>query len=252
MYTTHQERRARGRAGHPLVLHVRALRQWHGDTELSQRELARRAGICVRALHKYETCRQMPQQLTALHALAQELTGGSLDALFDPRLLRRIRENSSEAPPPWLLSIAYVSPYFALAVITATGAIALIEVKRLAPRRHRRRLHGAITALTRDYALGVVVSEPRYLPLLTAARGGSSLRALTLSDAAAVLLPDAVDPCHHRLYAHLVACYPQLERFTHGRSAEGRLFLGKPSAARLRAVALGLAARQMLGAEALH
>ena len=54
----------------PLVLHIRSLRQWHGDQGISQSELAYLAGITPRLLHDYEAAPALPSAVRTLMSLA--------------------------------------------------------------------------------------------------------------------------------------------------------------------------------------
>lgn len=73
----------------PLALHIRALRQWHGEHGLEQAELAELAGISRHALYRLENCRELPPIIAALFAVAYAL-GVAPDALLDPRERARI------------------------------------------------------------------------------------------------------------------------------------------------------------------
>ena len=73
----------------PLALHIRALRQWHGEHGLEQAELAELAGISRHALYRLENCRELPPTIAALFAVAYAL-GVAPDALLDPRERARI------------------------------------------------------------------------------------------------------------------------------------------------------------------
>ncbi len=57
----------------PLTFHVRRLRQWYGESGLSQGQLAELAGISPRLLRQYEARRDLPQTLGCLLALALAL-----------------------------------------------------------------------------------------------------------------------------------------------------------------------------------
>ena len=73
----------------PLALHIRALRQWHGEHGLEQAELAELAGISRHVLYRLESCRELPPTIEAFFAVAYAL-GVSPDALLDPRERQRI------------------------------------------------------------------------------------------------------------------------------------------------------------------
>ncbi len=57
----------------PLALLIGAKRQWHGAQPMTQRELAARAGISLRQVKHYETCRTLPRALDSILRIAQAL-----------------------------------------------------------------------------------------------------------------------------------------------------------------------------------
>ena len=75
----------------PLALHIRALRQWHGEHGLEQAELA---GISRHVLYRLESCRVLPPTIEAFFAVAYAL-GISPDALLDPRERQRIEAGAA-------------------------------------------------------------------------------------------------------------------------------------------------------------
>jgi transcriptional regulator with XRE-family HTH domain len=75
--------------GGTLALHVRQLRQWYGESGLSQRELATLAGITPRAVCKYESATRLPTSLACLVAVAAALRV-PIERLIDPRLREKI------------------------------------------------------------------------------------------------------------------------------------------------------------------
>ena len=87
----------------PLMLHIRRLRQWYGEQELSQEELAELAGVSTRTLHRYENYRVLPQPLAVMLAVSLALEV-PITALIDPRLVSAIssqieaRRHRSEPP----------------------------------------------------------------------------------------------------------------------------------------------------------
>lgn len=89
MQTTNEPESDPDRRG-PLVLHIRRLRQWHGEHGLTQGELAKLAGISPRLLRGYEACRSLPTPLGTLLAIATAL-GVPLEAIIDPRIRERLR-----------------------------------------------------------------------------------------------------------------------------------------------------------------
>lgn len=52
----------------PLALHIRRLRQWYGETGLSQAELAKLAGVSPKSLYAHEHRRALPQVVESLLA----------------------------------------------------------------------------------------------------------------------------------------------------------------------------------------
>lgn len=79
----------------PLVLHIRRLRQWHGEDGLSQRDLAEIAGVSARHLRSYEACRVLPSPIRFLLAVSLALRV-PLEWLLDPRLIEETREQVEE------------------------------------------------------------------------------------------------------------------------------------------------------------
>lgn len=75
----------------PLVFHIRALRQWHGQGGLPQATLAELIGLSRHQLHRLENCRELPAVLVQLLSLAYAL-GVAPESLIDPRVRERIRE----------------------------------------------------------------------------------------------------------------------------------------------------------------
>ena len=57
----------------PLALLIRSKRQWHGTRPMTQAELANRAGVTVRQLKYYESCRELPAAVAALRRIAAGL-----------------------------------------------------------------------------------------------------------------------------------------------------------------------------------
>lgn len=74
----------------PLALHIRARRQWYGETGLTQDQLAKLAGITPTLLGSYETRRELPRGLQVLIAISVALEL-PLQALIDPRHFNDIR-----------------------------------------------------------------------------------------------------------------------------------------------------------------
>jgi DNA-binding XRE family transcriptional regulator len=73
----------------PLALHIRRLRQWYGETGLSQAELAKLAGVSPKSLYAHEHRRALPQVVESLLALALALKV-PFDALIDPRIVQHV------------------------------------------------------------------------------------------------------------------------------------------------------------------
>jgi len=69
----------------PLVLHIRRHRLLSGDTALSQRVLAQKAGLSRHALSRLERARVLPKPVADLVAIANVLNVG-LDDLLAPHL----------------------------------------------------------------------------------------------------------------------------------------------------------------------
>lgn len=74
----------------PLALHIRRHRQWHGESGLSQEELARLAGMATRSLHRYENSRTLPRPVEILIALSLVLDV-PLASLIDPRVVAKVQ-----------------------------------------------------------------------------------------------------------------------------------------------------------------
>jgi len=74
----------------PLVLHIRRLRQWYGDSGISQKELANVSGIPTRAIAKYESCRDLPRILSYILRISLALKV-PVEWLIDPRVVNQIR-----------------------------------------------------------------------------------------------------------------------------------------------------------------
>lgn len=70
----------------PLQLHIRRLRQWYGEHGLPQKDLAELAGLSVRQLYEYETCRDVPRPIEILTSLALALEV-PIENLFSPDYL---------------------------------------------------------------------------------------------------------------------------------------------------------------------
>lgn len=73
----------------PLALHIRSLRQWHGEHSISQADLALLAGISTRVLKRYEAARELPRALECLVAVAIALQVAP-EQLIDPRRLAKM------------------------------------------------------------------------------------------------------------------------------------------------------------------
>ncbi len=65
----------------PLALLIQAKRQLHGVQPMTQRELAAHAGISVRQVKHYETCRALPRALDSVLRIAEAL-GLTVDELI--------------------------------------------------------------------------------------------------------------------------------------------------------------------------
>lgn len=98
MITTDNQERPEPPAA-PLALHIRRLRQWYGDTGLSQAELARLAGLTPRQVRSYESCRTLPAAVEAVLKLALALRV-PVEGLFDPRRVEELRSAIEEARLP--------------------------------------------------------------------------------------------------------------------------------------------------------
>lgn len=72
-----------------LALHIRRLRQWHGEQGLTQAELAKRAGVSQRQLSRYETARALPTEFADLAKIAAALAV-PLSAILAPQLLAEL------------------------------------------------------------------------------------------------------------------------------------------------------------------
>lgn len=64
-------------ASTPLALHIRALRPRSGEHGLEQADLAELAGVSRRALHRLESCRQLPAAIETIFAVAYALGCGA-------------------------------------------------------------------------------------------------------------------------------------------------------------------------------
>lgn len=80
----------------PLALHIRRLRQFHGDKQMSKQELANLVGLSVRRLAHYESCRELPQAVmtlltisTALEVPLQDLIAPDVHADVNARVEER-------------------------------------------------------------------------------------------------------------------------------------------------------------------
>ena len=82
MTTIHDER--------PLALHVKARREWFGESGISQPELARLTGVSMATIRRLETARQLPASIDGLLALSIAF-GCQIESLIDPREMERIR-----------------------------------------------------------------------------------------------------------------------------------------------------------------
>jgi DNA-binding XRE family transcriptional regulator len=79
----------------PLAFHVRRYRQWHGETGISQTELARVAGVSRRFLVEIESARHLQLSLEAMLRVAQAL-GHPIEELVAPQQLAEIRQSVEE------------------------------------------------------------------------------------------------------------------------------------------------------------
>jgi len=87
------ERLARRRA--PLALHIRRLRQWHGETGIKQKDLAKIIGMSDRQLRIYEHARVLPRSVEPLLSIALAL-GVPMEWLINPNRLEKLRQQINE------------------------------------------------------------------------------------------------------------------------------------------------------------
>src|SRR5689334_19874213 len=155
---------ARGDGEGWLVFHIRRLRQWFGAKEVSQTELAARAGVPLQRLRALETARDLPRPVESLVRVAVSL-GTSIDRLIDVRHIERVRRSIEGGEPkaevdcrPFCPTIAvcYRSPYLAAAVMH-DGEVLEVQRTRIA---HKDEIGRAVARLIGEYGCRKIVVEP--------------------------------------------------------------------------------------------
>lgn len=76
----------------PAALHLRRRRQWYGRRPLTQRNLARIAGVTTRQIRRAETAHSLPRAIEFLVRVSVALET-SLEALIDPRHMRALQRD---------------------------------------------------------------------------------------------------------------------------------------------------------------
>lgn len=74
----------------PLALHIRSLRQWHGEHGLPQADLAFLSGIPLRLLQTYEKSYALSKPVVTLVALSLALDV-PIERLIAPRIQEKLR-----------------------------------------------------------------------------------------------------------------------------------------------------------------
>ncbi|MFA5061539.1 MAG: helix-turn-helix transcriptional regulator [Patescibacteria group bacterium] len=91
MDTTNDQERDLEQSG-SLVFHIRRLRQWHGESGLSQTELAELAGVSERQLRLYECSRYLPLSVQFMFAVAIALQV-PMERLIDPEYFENLKRD---------------------------------------------------------------------------------------------------------------------------------------------------------------